>query len=181
MRFRSISTKLLAGLIAAMTVLLLVDTVVTWSVYRRQLEQHRVDDLALYVKERTRTEAELFDALRAKQAAASEALYRRLKLMRSGPEIDRQFDAWFPDHGDGTRRSRDSLWDGQQSSDGDAIYGVGAYLGHADDVTPEEKRIMTAATLVVNRVGESDLAKFENFFFLAPTDRLILFAPHRAE
>ena len=41
--------------------------------------------------------------------------------------------------------------------------------------------MLTAATLVVNRVGESDLAKFENFFFLAPKDRLILFAPHRAE
>ncbi|MBS0334977.1 MAG: response regulator [Proteobacteria bacterium] len=181
MRFRSISTKLLAGLVAAMAVLLLIDTVVTWSVYGRQLERRRVDDLALYVKERTRTEEELFDTLRAKQAAASEALYRRLKLMRPGPEIDRQFDAWFPDHGDGTRRSRDSLYEGQQTADGDAIYGVGAYLGHADDITPDEKRVLTAATLVVNRVGESDLAKFENFFFLAPKDRLILFAPHRAE
>ncbi|HEY3947573.1 ATP-binding protein [Phenylobacterium sp.] len=181
MRFRSISTKLLAGLIAAMTVLLLVDTVVTWSVNTQQLERRRVGDLALYVKERTRTEEELFDTLRTKQAAASEALYRRLKLMRPGPQVDRQFDAWFPDHGDGTRRSRDSLWDGEQTSNGDAIYGVGAYLGHGDDVTPEEKRIMTAATLVVNRVGESDLAKFENFFFLGPKDRLILFAPHRPE
>lgn len=35
--------------------------------------------------------------------------------------------------------------------------------------------------MVVSRVGESDLTKFENFFFLAPKDRLILFAPHRPE
>ncbi len=101
--------------------------------------------------------------------------------MRSGEQVDRQFDAWFPAKGDGTRRSRDSLFDGEQNADGDSIYGVSAFIGHANNITEEEKRVLTAATLVVNRVGESDLAKFENFFFLAPKDRLILFAPHRAE
>ena len=181
MRFRSISTKLLAGLIASMTLLLLADTAITFAANRRQAEQHQVADLALYVQERTRTEQELFDTLRAKQAAASDALRRRLALMRPGPQVDRQFDAWFPDKGDGSRRSRDSLFDGEQTADGDSIYGVGAFIGRAHDVTEEEKRVLTAATLVVNRVGESDLAKFENFFFLTPKNRLILFAPHRAE
>jgi signal transduction histidine kinase/ActR/RegA family two-component response regulator len=181
MRFRSISTKLLAGLIVSMTVLLLVDTVVTYSSYRRQVEKHRIDDLALYVEERTRTEQDLFDTLRAKQSAATDALRRRLQLMPPGSDVDRQFDAWFPENGDGTRRSRDSLYDGERTANGDAIYGVGAYIGHAGDLTPAERRVMTAATLVVDRVGESDLAKFENFFFLAPKDRLIVFAPHRQE
>ncbi|MGZ6014129.1 MAG: ATP-binding protein [Phenylobacterium sp.] len=181
MRFRSISTKLLAGLIASMTLLLLVDTAITFAADRRAAEQRQVADLALYVQERTRTEQELFDTLSAKQAAASDALRRRLSLMRPGPQVDRQFDAWFPDKGDGSRRSRDSLFNGEQTADGDSIYGVGAFIGHAHDVTEDEKRVLTAATLVVSRVGESDLAKFENFFFLTPKDRLILFAPHRAE
>src|SRR5579859_5725760 len=181
MRFRSISTKLLAGLIASMTLLLLVDTAVTFAANRRQAEQRQVADLALYVQERTRTEQELFDALSAKQAAASDALRRRLALMRPGPQVDRQFDAWFPVKGDGSRRSRDSLYDGEQTSVGDSIYGVGAFIGRANDLTEDEKRVLTAATLVVNRVGESDLAKFENFFFLTPKNRLILFAPNRAE
>ena len=181
MRLRSISTKLLAGLIASMTLLLLVDTAVTFTANRRQVERRQVADLALYVQERTRTEQDLFNTLSTKQAAASDALRRRLSLMRPGPQVDRQFEAWFPDKGDGSRRSRDSLYDGEQTSDGDSIYGVGAFIGHAHDVTEDEKRVLTAATLVVNRVGESDLAKFENFFFLTPKDRLILFAPHRAE
>ncbi|MGZ3376403.1 MAG: ATP-binding protein, partial [Phenylobacterium sp.] len=181
MRFRSISTKLLAGLIASMTLLLLVDTAITFAADRRAAEQRQVADLALYVQERTRTEQELFDTLSAKQAAASDALRRRLSLMRPGPQVDRQFDAWFPDKGDGSRRSRDSLFDGEQTADGDSIYGVGAFIGHAHDVTEDEKRVLTAATLVVNRVGESDLAKFENFFFVAPKNRLIVFAPKRAE
>jgi signal transduction histidine kinase/ActR/RegA family two-component response regulator len=181
MRLRSISTKLLAGLIASMTLLLVVDTLATFAADRQRAERRQVADLALYVQERTRTEQELFDALSAKQAAASEALRRRLALMRPGPQVDRQFDTWFPDKGDGSRRSRDSLFDGEQTSNGDSIYGVGAFIGHAHDVTEDEKRVLTAATLVVSRVGESDLAKFENFFFLTPKDRLILFAPHRAE
>jgi signal transduction histidine kinase/ActR/RegA family two-component response regulator len=181
MRFRSISTKLLVALVVSMTGLLLVDTLVSYSAYRRQVEQHRMADLNLYVQERTRTEQELFDTLRAKQAAATDALRRRLALMRPGPEVDRQFDQWFPLKGDGTRRSRDSLFDGEQTGAGDSIYGVGAFIGHADTLTEDDKRVLAAATLVVNRVGESDLAKFENFFFLTPNDRLILFAPHRAE
>ena len=181
MRFRSIGTTLLAGLIASMTVLLLVDAFVTYTAYRHQDETHRVADLALYVQERTRTEEDLFDGLRAKQAAATDALRRRLAVTPAGPDVDRRFDEWYPEKGDGTRRSRDSLFDGERTANGDAIYGVGAYIGHADDLTPQDKRVLTAATLVVNRVGESDLAKFENFFFLAPKDRLILFAPHRPE
>jgi len=181
MRFRSISTKLLTGLIVSMTVLLLVDTLVTFSANRRQMEARRIADLALYVQERTRTEQELFDTLRAKQTAATEALGRRLAVLRTGPQVDRQFDAWFPEKGDGTRRSRDSLYEGEQTGDGDSIYGIGAFLGHADALTPDDRRVLTAATLVVGRVGESDLAKFENFFFLAPHDRIILFAPLRQE
>jgi signal transduction histidine kinase/ActR/RegA family two-component response regulator len=181
MRFRSISTKLLAGLIASMTLLLLVDTAITFTANRQQAERRQIADLALYVQERTRTEQELFNTLSAKQAAASDALHRRLALMRPGPQVDRQFEAWFPDKGDGSRRSRDSLYDGEQTADGDSIYGVGAFIGSGREVTEDEKRVLTAATLVVNRVGESDLAKFENFFFLAPKNRLIVFAPHRAE
>jgi hypothetical protein len=68
-----------------------------------------------------------------------------------------------------------------QTPEGDAIYGIGAYLGHAAKMTEDDKRVLTAATVVLSRVGESDLAKSENFFFLSPNDRLILFAPHRQE
>ena len=181
MRFRSISTKLLVALILSMTALLLVDALVSYSAYRNQVDRRRLADLALYVQERTRTEQELFDTLRTKQAAATEALRRRLAVMRPGPALDRQFDQWFPAKGDGTRRSRDSLFEGEQTADEDTIYGVGAFIGRADALTEDDKRLLTAATLVVERVGESDLAKFENFFFLTPNNRLILFAPHRAE
>ena len=181
MRFQSISTKLLAGLVAAMTVLLLADAVITYASHRREVEARHRADLALYVEERTRTEQDLFDTLSAKQQAATEALRRRLAALPAGPAVERQFDAWFPDHGDGTRRSADRLYDGEQTGEGDSIYGVGAFIGHADQLSGEDKRVLTAATLVVARVGESDLAKFENFFFLTPKNRLILFAPRRQE
>jgi signal transduction histidine kinase/ActR/RegA family two-component response regulator len=180
-QFRSISTLLLTAFVASMTVLLLVDALTTYSQYRKRDEQHRVDELAIYVKERTRTEKESLDSLRGKHAAASEALRRRVSVLRRGWQVDRQFDAWFPKNGDGTRRSRDSLYKGVQTPEGDAIYGIGAYLGHAAKMTEDDKRVLTAATVVLSRVGESDLAKSENFFFLSPNDRLILFAPHRQE
>src|SRR5262245_33833460 len=128
MRFQSISTKLLAGLIASMTVLLLVDASITYASHRRDMANHRKADLALYVQERTRTEQELFDTLSAKQQAATVALRRRLAGLPAGPALDRQFDTWFPDHGDGTRRSKDSLYEGEQTGEGDSIYGVGAFI-----------------------------------------------------
>ncbi len=64
MRFRSISTTLLAGLIASMSLLLLVDTLATYAADRQQAERRQTADLALYVQERTRTEQDLFDTLR---------------------------------------------------------------------------------------------------------------------
>jgi len=181
MRFQSIGAKLLAGLVASMTVLLLADALISYASYRHDIEERHKADLALYVEERTRTEQELFDTLSAKQRAATDALERRLAALPAGPKIERQFDAWFPDHKDGTRRTADSLYEGEQTGEGDSIYGVGGFLGHADELTGEQKRIFAAATLVVARVGESDLAKFENFFFVAPKNRLILFAPLRDE
>ena len=181
MRFQSISTKLLAGLVAAMTVLLLGDALITYAIHRRDVEAHHKADLALYVKERMRTEQELFDTLSAKQRTATEALTRRLAALPPGPAVERQFDAWFPGHGDGTRRTADRLYEGEQTGEGDSIYGVGGFIGHAGELTTQDKRVLTAATLVVARVGESDLAKFENFFFLTPKDRLIIFAPRRPE
>jgi signal transduction histidine kinase/ActR/RegA family two-component response regulator len=171
---------LLTAFVVSMTLVLLVDALATYSQYRKQDEQHRIAELAIYVKERTRTEKESFETLRAKHVAASEALRRRLSVVRRERELDRQFDAWFPKKADGTRRSRDSLYGGEQTAEGDAIYGLGAYIGHAAKLTEDDKRMITAATVVVSRVGESDLARSENFFFLAPKDRLILFAPHRA-
>jgi signal transduction histidine kinase/CheY-like chemotaxis protein len=181
MRFQSIGTKLLAGLVASMTVLLLADALVSYASYRREIEARHKADLALYVQERTRTEQELFDSLAERQQAATDALQRRLAALPAGPKVERQFDAWFPDHGDGTRRTSDALFGGKQTGEGDSIYGVGGFIGHADELSAEQKRVLTAATLVVARVGESDLAKFENFFFLTPRNRLILFAPQRQE
>jgi len=181
MRFQSIGTKLLAGLVASMTVLLLADALISYASYRRDIEARHKADLALYVEQRTGAEQELFDTLSAKQQAATDALQRRLAALPAGPKVERQFDAWFPDHGDGTRRTADRLYEGEQTGEGDSIYGVGGFLGQADTLTPEQKRVFTAATLVVARVGESDLAKFENFFFVAPKNRLIVFAPLRRE
>jgi signal transduction histidine kinase/CheY-like chemotaxis protein len=181
MRLQSISTKLLAGLVAAMAVLLLADALITYAGYRHEIGARHRADLALYVQQRTRTEQELFDALSAKQRAATDALRRRLAAMPPGAGADRQFDAWFPDHGDGTRRTRDSLFEGEQTGEGDSIYGVGGFIGHAGELTPEDRRVLTAATLVVARVGESDLARFENFYFVAPRNRVIVFAPQRRE
>src|SRR5689334_3009572 len=122
MRLQSISTKLLAGLVASMTVLLLADALISFSNYRRNLEVHRKADLALYVQERRRTEQELFDTLSAKQRAATDALDRRLAALPAGPQVERQFDAWFPDHRDGTRRTSDRLYTGEETGEGDSIY-----------------------------------------------------------
>jgi hypothetical protein len=90
-------------------VLLLADAVYTYASHRREEEARHRADVALYVQERTRTEQDLFDVLSAKQQAATEALRRRLAALPAGPAVERQFDAWFPDHGDGTRRSADRL------------------------------------------------------------------------
>ena len=135
--------------------------------------------LAEYVGERVKTEDRLFSDLVKVHDAAGEALTRRL-AMGEDSRTHRQFDALFPEKGDGTRRSDPRLFDGGRL-DGRYVYGVGAYLPNAATMSLPEQALFVAATDVVAATGETEIRHYDNFYFFTPKTRLVMFGPQRPD
>ncbi len=135
--------------------------------------------LAAYVGERVKTEDRLFSDLVKVHDAAAKALTRRLEKDDPAQDLAR-FNALFPDHGDGTRRSAPGLFDGARIGER-YIYGIGAYLPNAAALTAADKALFVSALDVVAATGEAQLRHYDNFYFFTPDSRLVMFGPHRAD
>jgi signal transduction histidine kinase/ActR/RegA family two-component response regulator len=156
-----------------------VATAVTFVFVQRGAADAQIRHLAEYVGERVKTEDRLFSDLVKVHEAASDSLARRLAAI-DPRTVDAEFDAQFPQHGDGTRRTVDRLYDGGMA-DGDYTYGVGGYLRDADRLTQREKALFLAAAQVVSHTGEAELNRYDNFYFFTPETRLVMFGPKRAD
>jgi signal transduction histidine kinase/CheY-like chemotaxis protein len=149
-------------------------------VFQRELSNRQIAYLADYVRERTSNVERRFSNLTALHKAASEELERRMNRL-SDAEVDRLADRYMPLLPDGTRRSRDRYFDGAMQ-DGQYIYGMGALIGRAEAMTPDEKRSLVAAFELVANFGQAARKDYDNFyFFVPPQTRLVLFGPERPD
>ncbi|SFK33328.1 Signal transduction histidine kinase [Caulobacter sp. UNC279MFTsu5.1] len=156
-----------------------VATAVTFVFVQRSAADAQMRHLTEYVAERVKTEDRLFSDLVKVHEAASDSLARRLQAL-DPRTVERDFDAQFPKHGDGTRRTADALYDGEVI-DGDYTYGIGGYLRDADILTPDQKALFLAVTQVVSHTGEAELNRYDNFYFFTPDTRLVMFGPRRPD
>jgi len=156
-----------------------VATAAAFVFVRKSAADSQTRHLEAYVGERVKTEDRLFSDLVKVHDAASEALTRRVSG-GVGPNDLARFDAFFPQHGDGTRRSAPGLFDGARLGD-QYVYGVGAYLSRAGAMTPAEKALFVAALNVVAAAGEAQIGRYDNFYFFTPETRLVMFGPKRAD
>lgn len=161
-----------AVVIAAMTV------AVYFSV-RRDAYESSIEALRTYGDERAMRESQLFANVFGFQATARTAFFDRLHALEDDPGVDALFDALFPLAPDGTRRSRDDLFDGADLGGGDYVSGIGAFIGEPDDLSPRDKRILLAAFRVVKEFGPPAFSFIDNFYFYTPGNRLIIYAPTR--
>ena len=91
------------------------------------------------------------------------------------------FDATFPLFGDGTRRSRPGLFDGETLPDGMMVRGIGAIFTQADAITPEQQRALMTAYDTIRLLGEGALPELKSLYFYTPQNSLIMFAPGRPD
>ena len=171
----SLSQKLLGGLLAISLAFTATGAVAAYVMVRDRAEQMRVGDLSLYVKQRTKSEQAMFDQLRGEHRSASQALIERYDHADPKQAV-RDFDRLFPLQADGTRRSIPELSSGVASG-GDRLYGLTSFMGKGAAISDDDKRLMMAVTYVVRSTGEADRASFGNFYFVAPSNRLVMFAP----
>jgi len=175
----SLSQKLLGGLLAISLAFTATGTVAAYVTFRDRAQQIGVTDLSLYVKQRTKAEQAMFEQVRAKHQSATQALIERYDHLDSARAV-RDFDRLYPLMADGTRRSIAELSTGLPSG-GDRLYGLTAFMSDGARISAEDKRLLMAATYVVRASGEADRASFDNFYFVAPSNRIVMFAPDHPE
>ena len=142
------------------------------------LENQQLIQLENYVDERGRRNAAIFDTVERAQATAIERFERRLGAL-SDDEIEQRFNALFPLRPDGTRRSRDDMFDGYLDEQGNHHSGVGAYLNPSGDWTPLERRQLVSAYEVVDSTGQALNGLVDNFYYFTFRNQLVISAADR--
>jgi signal transduction histidine kinase/ActR/RegA family two-component response regulator len=175
----SLSQKLLGGLLAISLAFTATGSIAAYVMFRDRSEQIKVADLSFYVKQRTKSEQAIFEEVRGKHLSATQALAERYD--GSDPkQAVRDFDRFFPMQADGTRRGSSEIATGVASG-GDRLYGLAAFIADGAAVSAEEKRLIMVATYVVRSSGEADRRIFDNFYFVTPSNRMVIFAPDHPE
>ncbi|WP_203291439.1 cache domain-containing protein [Maricaulis parjimensis] len=164
----------IAGLVAT------VVACVSYAVMDSALRTARAETLQSYIRVRADREQNLFDEARTYIEAAEQSFLRRLEQI-SPEQAEAEFNRFFPEFGDGTRRSVDALFDGTLLASGDYVFGVGAFLADSETMTVEDQRRYLAAFHTVRAVGEAHLGTFSSLYYFTPDRRVLMFAPQRED
>ncbi|MBX3480024.1 MAG: response regulator [Caulobacter sp.] len=148
--------------------------------FQQELERREIAYLSDYVNQRANQEERRFTDLADAHRDAGAALKLRMAHLGEA-QTNRLFDEYFPLQKDGTRRSRDSAFDGKTSANGEFIYGLGAFIADGAHVSLEEKKALVAAYRVTPKFGEALVTRYDNFYFFTPKTRVVVFAPKRPD
>ncbi len=176
----SLARKFLLGVGAMTVAVTALASVGAFLVFQQELEQREISHLKDYVAERTTTEDRRFTDLAGVHRAAAAALEQRMKGLTPA-QASSLFDRYFPLQPDGTRRSRPDAFDGRMEETGDYIHGVGAFLADGRHVSAQDKALWVAAYQVTPHAGEVLRSDYDNFYFFAPNNRMVMFAPDRPD
>ena len=144
-----------------------------------QSEQMIAEVEALLVKERARSLEHYFVDLPSAHSSAQLAFEYWYEQM-SAEDVETRFKAAFEDHGDGTWRSRDMLFEGGTDPHFGLVDGIGAYVAPGE-LTAERKRTLVAAVSAVLHVAPGQRHSLESLWFATPLNDVVIFAPHRVD
>ncbi|MDQ0462651.1 signal transduction histidine kinase/ActR/RegA family two-component response regulator [Caulobacter ginsengisoli] len=176
----SLSRKFLISVGAMSIVVTAVAFVAAFIAFEKELEKREIAYLQDYVTERANQEERRFTDLADAHQAAAAALKTRIARL-SDAKAAQLFDRYYPLQADGTRRSRDSAFDGESADSGDYTYGTGAFISNGRDVSLDEKKLLVAAYETVPHFGEALVSRYDNFYFYTPGTRLVMFGPKRPD
>jgi signal transduction histidine kinase/CheY-like chemotaxis protein len=161
-------------------VMTVLGTLGAFVLFERELSNRQIGYLTDYVRERSDNVDHQFTGLSSLHQAAAEELERRMDHL-SDADAKRLADVYMPLQADGTRRSTPKYFDGT-SEHGGYTYGMGAFIGHAEETPPEEMRALVAAFRLVSNFGEAARHNYDNlYFFTPPSTRLVMFGPDRPD
>ncbi|MFN3522883.1 MAG: ATP-binding protein [Phenylobacterium sp.] len=149
-------------------------------VFQQELSKRQIAYLGEYVRERSRNVDRRFSNLSALHRRAAIELERRVAHL-SDAEARALADQYFPMRSDGTRRSRPEYFDGRKEPGGGFTYGMGAFIGRAEQTPMHELKALVAAFPLVSSFGQAAWHDYDNFYFFTPATRLVMFGPDRPD
>jgi signal transduction histidine kinase/ActR/RegA family two-component response regulator len=177
---KSLSRRFLLSVGVMSLVVTILGSFGAFEVFKNELSERQIAYLGDYVRERSSNVDKRFTNLTSLHRAAAEELERRMNRMSSA-EVDRLADAFFPLQADGTRRSPARFFDGTMK-DSQYTYGMGAFIGRPDTLTPRQKRALVASFELVSDFGQAARKDYDNFyFFMPPQARLVMYGPDRPD
>jgi signal transduction histidine kinase/ActR/RegA family two-component response regulator len=177
---KSLSRRFLQSVGVMSLIVTILASFGAFEVFKNELSERQIAYLGDYVRERSSNVDKRFTNLTALHRAAGEELERRMNRM-SAAEVDRLADSFFPLQADGTRRSTPDWFDGTMK-DGDYFYGMGAFVGRPESLTPLQKRALVASFELVADFGQAARKDYDNFyFFMPPQTRLVMYGPDRPD
>jgi signal transduction histidine kinase len=181
---KSLSRNFLIGVGAMSVAVTLLGSIGAFVVFEQELSKRQISFMGDYVRERGQNVEKRFSNLNGLQAAAARELERRADRL-SPADADRLLDRYYPLQPDGTRRSRDSAFDGVMEPSGALTYGMGAFLAHGDQIPADEKAVLAAAFPIVSSFGQASHNAYDNFYFFTPATpkvtRMVMFGPDRPD
>jgi signal transduction histidine kinase/ActR/RegA family two-component response regulator len=177
---RSLSRRFLISVGLMSLVVTILGSVGAFVVFQQELARRQISYLSDYVRERSSNIDRRFSNLTALHKAAGQELERRVHHL-SPRQVDQLADDFFPRRADGSRRSRPRFFDGHLTASGRWIYGMGAFIGRADQTPASEMATLTAAFSVVSDFGQAAHSDYDNFYFFTPATRLVMYGPDRPD
>ena len=161
-------------------VVTVLGTVGAFLVFQQELTHRQITYLSDYVRERSSNIDRRFTNLTNLHRAAAQELQRRV-THQTPAETNRLTEAFLPAKGDGTRRSRPEYFDGVKTASGRWIYGMGAFIGRANEASPRDRAVLASAFTVVSDFGQAAHADYDNFYFYMQPTRVVVFGPDRPD
>ena len=176
----SLTHRALVFYLCASLVLTLLVTVAAYVLVRHEQAQRVRTYLLSQAQLHAGVAGELRDDLEKIHHLASLSFQQKLKELRHVPDaqVQQRFSAYFPEFGDGTRRSIPQLFDGYYHGGELQKYGLGVYIGEGRHITIEDQRISLAALEVIYQTGSSVQQLVDNFSFFTKNRTAIIFSPN---
>lgn len=181
---RSLAYSVIVGLGWRVTLVIGFITVGAFLIMQQSLERKALEELETFIKERSTRENILFEQIVKAHTSATNSLKKSLATHSGQRDLKisaARFDDFFPIQEDGTRRSRDDLFDGSVYSETDFIEGMGAYLQQGSGLPNLEKEILLTAFLTTHRVGQAYMPDIPSLYFFTPRNQLLIHAPFRED
>lgn len=158
---------------------LLAFGLLTWMAYDAARDREIIRSVDLLRTARVEAESEVerhIGEIRETEARARKLM--RLALKDEG-DTSARFDRLFPRKGDGSRRSAETLWTGNDQT-GIPARGIGAFVS-GEDIPVERQKAILAAYDTLRAMAEGLGPSIESLYYFSTANDLVMYAPKRED